>query len=76
MRRDLLVAHVDDTNPLVDAAIVDIDDMTAAQREDRIDPFVFQRPRDQMAARDNTGIAGLLLERVFGRRAARGGVDG
>ncbi len=76
VRGDLLVAHVDDANPFVDTTVVDIDDVAAAQREDRVDPFVFQRLGNQMATRDDTGIAGLLLERVFGRRAARGGVQG
>ena len=76
VRRDLLVAHVDDANPFVHTTIVDVDDVAAAQREDRIDPFVFQRLRDQMAARDDACVACLLLERVFGRGAARGWVQG
>ena len=52
MCRDLFVAHVDDLDPFVDAAIVDIDDMATAQREDRIDAFRLQRFRDKMTARD------------------------
>ena len=63
MGRDLLVAHVDDLDPLVQAAVVDVDDMSAAQREDGLDALVLERLGDQVAARD-------LRARV-GRRAAR-----
>ena len=31
MRRDLLVTHVDDADALIDAAVVDVDDVAAAQ---------------------------------------------
>src|SRR5882724_11100919 len=44
---DLLVAHVDDADAFIDAAIVDVDDVSAAQGEDRIDAFVLQRLGDQ-----------------------------
>jgi hypothetical protein len=41
VRGDLLMAHVDDANPFVHTTVVNVDDVAAAQREDRIDPFVF-----------------------------------
>ncbi len=66
VRGDLLVPHVDDADALVDAAVVDVDDVAAAQREDRVDAFVLQRPRGQVAAGDDVGVAALLLERIVG----------
>ena len=63
MGRDLLVAHVDDLDALVQAAVVDVDDMAAAEREDGFDALVLERLGDQVAARD-------FLAR-FGRRAGR-----
>jgi hypothetical protein len=59
VRRDLLVTDVDDLDPLIDAAVVDVDDVTAAEREDRVDAFVLQRLRDEMAAGDR-------LDRLIG----------
>ena len=50
VRGDLLVAHVDDADALIDAAVVDVDDVPAAERKDRIDAFVLERLRDQVAA--------------------------
>lgn len=38
MGGDLLVADVDDLYALVDAAVVDVDDVAAAQRVDAVDP--------------------------------------
>ena len=35
--RDLLVADVDDLDALVDAAVVDVDDVAAAEGEDDVD---------------------------------------
>ena len=53
MRGNLLMADVDDANPFIDAAIVDVDDVAAAKREYRVDALVLQRLGDQMAARDH-----------------------
>ena len=53
VRRDLLMAHVDDFDAFVDAAVVDIDDMTAAERPDHLDAFILERLGDQMPAGDN-----------------------
>jgi len=36
----LLVPHVDDLDALIDAAVIDVDDVPAAEREDRIDTLV------------------------------------
>jgi len=41
---DLFVAHVDDADPFIDAAIVNVDDVPAAQGEDRVDAFVLEPP--------------------------------
>ncbi len=74
VRRDLLVAHVDDADALVDAAVVDVDDVAAAQREDRVDALVLERLRHEVAARDDVGVARLLPQRIVGgRRFALGG---
>ena len=66
VRRDLLVAHVDDLDPLVDAPVVDVDDVAAAEREDGIDAFAPEGLRDEVAAGDDIGVPALLRERVFG----------
>ena len=68
VRGDLFVAHVNDANTLIDAAVIDIDDVPAAQREDRVDTLVLQRLGDQVAARDHAGVAALALQSVFGGR--------
>ena len=52
MGRDLLVAHVDDLDAFVKAAVVDVDDMAAAQGEDGLDALVFERLGNQVAARN------------------------
>ncbi len=70
MRGDLLVAHVDDADALIDAAVVDVDDVAAAQREDRIDTLVLQRLRHQVAAGDHAGVAALALQGVVGGRGS------
>ena len=54
--RHLLVADVDDLDALVDAAVVDVDDVAAAEREDRVDPLGLQGLGDQVAARDRLGV--------------------
>ena len=56
VRRDLLVADVDDPDALVEAAVVDVDDVAAAQREDRVDALVLERLGREMAARDDVGV--------------------
>jgi hypothetical protein len=50
--RDLLVADVHDLDPLVDAAVVDVDDVTTAQGEDGVDPFGAKCLRHEVATRD------------------------
>ena len=51
--RDLLMAHVDDLDAFVDAAVVDVDDVAAAKRPDHFDAFVLERLGDQMPAGDH-----------------------
>ncbi len=53
MRGDLFMAHVDDLDAFVDAAVVDVDDMAAAERPDHLDAFVLERLGDQMPAGDH-----------------------
>ena len=67
VRGHLLVPHVDDADAFIDAAVVDVDDVAAAEREDRVDAFVLERLRHQMAARHDARVTALLLQRVFGR---------
>ena len=74
VRGDLLVPHVDDADALIDAAVIDVDDVAAAEREDRIDAFVLQRLGDQVTARDDAGIPALPLQSVLGRRRSSVGV--
>lgn len=48
MRGDLFMAHVDDFDALVDAAVVDVDDVAAAQGVDALHPLCLQRLGDQV----------------------------
>ena len=68
VRGDLFVTHVDDANALIDAAVIDVDDVPAAQREDRVDALVLQRFGDQVAPGDHAGVAALALQGIFGGR--------
>ena len=61
--RDLLVADVDDLDALVDAAVVDVDDVAAAEGEDRVDALGLQGLRDQVAAGDRLGWARRAIRR-------------
>ncbi len=72
MRGNLLMADVDDANPFIDAAIVDVDDVAAAKRENRVDALVLQRLGDQVAARYHARVAALALQGVFGGGARLG----
>ena len=53
VRRHLFMTHVDDLDAFIEAAIVDVDDMTAAERPDHFDAFVLERLGDQMPAGDH-----------------------
>ena len=68
MGGDLLVAHVDDPDAFVQAAVVDVDDVPAAEREDRVHAFVLERPGDQVTAGDDVGVGALPLQRIGGGR--------
>jgi hypothetical protein len=69
VRSDLFMAYVDDADALIDAAVIDVDDVATAQREDRVDALVPERLGDQTAARDHLAIPVLLLQRIVcGRR--------
>ena len=61
---DLLVAHIDDLDALVDAAVIDIDDVTAAQGEDGVHPLGLERLGDEVASGNDAGVAAFFLERV------------
>ena len=73
---NLLVAHVDDLDTFIDAAVVDVDDMTATQREDRIDALGLQCFCNEMAAGNHARIAALALQSIFGCRRLRGNRNG
>ena len=68
MGRHLLVADVDDPDALVEAAVVDVDDVAAAQGEDGVHALVLERLGDEPAARDDIGIEALPVQRVRGGR--------
>ncbi len=76
VRRRLLVTHVDDADALVDAAVINVDDVAAAQREDGVHALGLERLGDEMAAGNDVDVAALLLERVVGGRGGLLGLDG
>jgi hypothetical protein len=53
----LLVAGVDDADAFVEAAVVDRQDVAAAQGEDVVDPGLLQSPGDQLPARQLGHVA-------------------
>ena len=59
MGRHLFMAHIDDADAFVQAAVIDVDDVTAAKRKDRVHTLVLQGLGDEIAARNN--LAGLVL---------------
>ena len=63
----LLVAHVDDANVVIDAAVVDVDDVAAAKREDRVDTLVLEGCSDEMAAGNDFLVPAFPGESVFCR---------
>ena len=65
MRRHLLVTHVDDAYAFIDATVVDVDDVAAAEREDRVHSLVLQRLGDEVATGDHACIAILRFQRVL-----------
>ncbi len=68
----LLMAHVDDADAFVDAAVIDVDDVAAAQGEDGVDTLVLQRLGDQMATGYDAGVGALLGKRVGCGRGRHG----
>ena len=66
VRGDLFVPHVDDLDAFVDAPVVDVDDVAAAEREDGVDSLASERPRHEVAAGDDIGVAALARQRVLG----------
>src|SRR5882757_1389483 len=75
VRGHLLMPHIDDANTFIDAAVIDIDDVAAAQREDGVDAFVFEGFGDQVAAGYHARVAALTLQRILGRCARFGRID-
>ena len=61
MRGDLLVAHVDDADAFIDTAVIDVDDVAAAQGEDRVDTLVLESLGYQVTTGDHAGVAALAL---------------
>ena len=68
MGRRLLVADIDDPDALVEAAVIDIDDVAAAQGEDGVDALALEGLGDELSARDDIGIEALPVQRVRGGR--------
>jgi hypothetical protein len=50
MRAGLVVAHVDDSDALAEAAVVDRQDVATAEREEVAHAGLLERPRDQLPA--------------------------
>ena len=78
MGRDLLVADVDDADALVDAPVVDVDDVPAAEGEDGVHPLAPEGAGDEVAARYDVAAPVLGGEGVGGGvlRRRRGGGGG
>ena len=68
VRRHLLVPHVDDADAFIDAAVIYVNYVAAAQREDRVDALVLERLGDEVAARDDIRVPAFLPQRVVRRR--------
>jgi len=69
VRRRLLVADVDDADPVPEAGVVDRQDVAAAEREDRADALAGEDARDQLAP-GQVGHGGPLRRRLPGMTAA------
>jgi hypothetical protein len=59
MGGSLFVTHVDYTNTFIEATVININNVTATEREYGIDALGFERLRDQMTARDDRAIPGF-----------------
>ena len=64
---DLFVPDVDDADALVDAAIVNVDDVAATEREDRIDTLGLEGLSNEAATRDDVRIGALAGKCIVGR---------
>ncbi len=64
VRRHLLVAHVDDAYALVEAAVVNVDDVTAAQREHGVDALALESLGHEVSSRDQGAGTIFLGQRV------------
>src|SRR5712692_2996184 len=71
VRRDLLMADIDDLDALVEASVVDVDDVAAAQREDDLDALVLERLGHQVTA-GNLGAFGEGFSRRDANSAGSG----
>jgi hypothetical protein len=68
----LFVAYIDNANTLVEAAVIDVDDVPAAERKDGVDALGFERLGDKVATRDDTRVATFRPQRILGRAARLG----
>ena len=73
--RHLLVAHVHHLYALVDAPVVDVDDVATAEREDGVDALVPERLRHEMPAGHYALLPALLRQGVFRSPRPRGGLS-
>jgi len=66
------VTDVDDLDAFIGAAVVDVDDMAAAEGEDDVDPLVLSRAfgNEVTAWRSSRGLVGIQFGQVGG--AGRG----
>ena len=63
---DLFVPYIHDADVLVDAAVVNVDDVSAAERENGVDAFVPERFGDQAPAGNNVLVLAFPGKRVMG----------
>ena len=73
--RHLLVAHVHHLDALVDASVIDVDDVATAEREDGVDALVPERLRHEMPAGHHALVAALLRKGVLCGPRPRGGLS-
>ena len=67
---DLFMAHVDDADVVVDATVVGVDDVSAAEREDRVHACVREGRSHQVPAGYDAGIPALPRQGVLGCRGS------
>jgi len=61
MRCHLFVTHIDNFNPLIETSIINIDDVSATQREDGVDTFMLQALATRCPPEIRSSVASSLV---------------